>query len=243
MKYKNEITCPSCGSLNFDYDYKCFSCKSFLREKIVNIDLGETLLRLIDSPSEIFHKIKLAEHKNYLLLILIFLSFRFLILSRFISVPLTQKSVETDIFILVIVSLINTFSLFVLLAFISQKALDLNKVKGRFKDILSVLTYSFVPNVFALLILFPIELVFYGEYLFSNNPYPYQIKESVFYLLFGLEILMMIWSVFLLMTGLNEFLKSRFLSILYSIIIWFTILTALYLQSDILFIQQKVVIK
>lgn len=236
MNFKNEISCPNCGSYNFDYDYKCQNCKAFLRERIINIDLGETLLRLIDSPSETFLKIKLAEHKNYVLFLLSFLALRFLIISRFISVPSSSNNTNYNLFLVILLSLITTYLLVLLLSYLIKKIASLIKIKVRFKDILAVLAYSFIPNLLALIVLFPVELVFYGEYLFSNNPYPYQIKESVFYFLLTLEILTILWSIFLLNIGLDIFFKSRLLSLIFSVIIWLLISNILYLQSKIFLI-------
>lgn len=236
MNFKNEISCPNCGSYNFDYDYKCQNCKAFLRERIINIDLGETLLRLIDSPSETFLKIKLAEHKNYVFFLLSFLALRFLIISRFISVPSSSNNTNYNLFLVILLSLITTYLLVLLLSYLIKKIASLIKIKVRFKDILAVLAYSFIPNLLALIVLFPVELVFYGEYLFSNNPYPYQIKESVFYFLLTLEILTILWSIFLLNIGLDIFLKSRLLSLIFSVIIWLLISNILYLQSKIFLI-------
>lgn len=237
MTYKNEIPCPNCSSLNFDYESKCSSCKAFLRERIVNIDLGETLLRLIDSPSEAFYKIKLAEHKNYILFISFFLAIRFLILSGFISVPFSSNKVQLNLIILFGISLIILFLLLLLISILLNKIFLLNKIKTRLRDVFAVITYSFIPNLLALFILFPIELVFYGEYLFSNNPYPYQIKESVFYFLLVLEILSIFWSIFLLAIGINQFLKSGFFSFILSILVWTFISITLFIQSKFFFIQ------
>lgn len=237
MNYKNEISCPNCGEYNFDYEIKCKNCKSFIRERIVNLDLGETLIQLIDSPTEAFHRIKFSEHKNYLIVLLIFLSIRFLIISRFISVPFTENSTNLSVLILWVISFIITISLLTIVSFVLQKIFLVNKVNARFKDILSVVVYSFVPNVFALIILFPIELVFYGEFIFSNNPYPYQIKESIFYFLLTLEALTIIWSVFLMTIGLKEFLRARIFSFVITIIVWILISVVLFLQSKIFLIK------
>lgn len=237
MKYRNEISCPTCSSINFDYDYKCQNCKSFLRERAINIDLGETLLRLIDSPVQTFSKIKLAEHKNYVLFIIFFLAIRFLIISRFISVPSAGNEVFGNLPILFGISFLLTTLLLFAVSFLMKNFFELIKIKSRMKDLLSVLTYSFIPNLFALFILFPIELVFYGEYLFSNNPYPYQIKQDIFYFLLILEILTILWSLFLLIIGIKEFVKTRLLSAALSLIIYIFISIALFFQSKIFLIQ------
>ncbi|WP_337865567.1 Yip1 family protein [Ignavibacterium sp.] len=236
MNYKNEIVCKNCGTKNFDFEYICKNCKAFLRNRIVNIDLGETLLRLIDSPSETFLKIKFSEHKNYIFFLLFFISIRFLILSRFFSVPFVFEPIKLNLPLLVIISFLITLIFFVIISLSIQKILLLLKVKARFRDILAVMTYSFLPNLFALFILFPIEMVFYGEYLFSNNPYPFQIKESIFYFLLSLETLCVFWSVFLFYVGIKEFTYSRIFSLIFSIIVWIVITLTLYWQSKIFLI-------
>lgn len=237
MNYKNQIACPNCGEYNFDFETNCKNCKFFLRERIVNLDLGESLIRIIDNPTETFRKIKLAEHKNYAVVLLIFLSIRFLILSRFLSVPFTDNSSNLNIITLAGISLAITITLITLLSFFLQKIFLVNKVKARFNDILSVVVYSFVPNVLGLIILFPIELVFYGEFIFSNNPYPYQIKENVFYFLLTLEALTIIWSLFLMTIGIKEFLKSKLYSFGLSLVLWLIISGVLFLQSKIFLIE------
>jgi hypothetical protein len=67
----------------------------------------------------------------------------------------------------------------------------------RFKDNLAVIIYSQMPIIFALIILFPLEIVIFGEYLFSTNPSPFQIKSTIAYVFFSVEILLFLWSFFL----------------------------------------------
>lgn len=236
MSYKNEIICNNCGSRNPEFEYKCSNCKAFLRDRIVNIDLGEALVRIIDSPSETLRKIKFSEHKNYIFFLLFFLSIRFLILSRFISVPFVYETIKLNTFLLILISFGITIILFLFLSFLLQKIISLLNIKVRFKDILAVIIYSSLPNLFALFILFPIELVFYGEYLFSNNPYPFQIKESVFYFLLVIETLTIFWSIFLAYTGIKEFLKAKLFSFIVSVLTWFIISLVLFLESKIFLI-------
>lgn len=236
MNYKNEIICNNCGSLNPEYEYKCSNCKSFLRDRIVNIDLGETLIKIIDSPTDTLRKIKFSEHKNYIFFLLFFISIRFLIISRFISVPFVYETIKLNIFLLILISSGITIILFLLISFLLQKIFLLLSIRARFKDILAVIIYSLLPNLFALVILFPIELVFYGEYLFSNNPYPYQIKENVFYFLLVIETLTIIWSIFLAYIGIKEFTKAKLFSFTISVLLWLTISSVLFLQSKLFLI-------
>ncbi|MGQ9642472.1 MAG: YIP1 family protein, partial [Ignavibacterium sp.] len=199
-------------------------------------DLGETILRIIDSPAETFRKIKFSEHKNYIFFLLFFLSIRFLIISRFISVPFVYETIKLNTLLIILISFGITIILFLILSFLLQKILLLLSIKTRFKDILAVIIYSLLPNLLALLILFPIELVFYGEYLFSNNPYPYQIKESVFYFLLVIETLTLVWSIFLVYIGIKEFVKVKLFSFTISVLLWLAISLVLFLQSKLFLI-------
>lgn len=236
MSYKNEIICNNCGSQNPEYEYKCRNCKSFLRDRIVNIDLGETIIRIIDIPSETLRKIKFSEHKNYIFFLLFFLSLRFLIISRFISVPFVYETIKLNTILLILISFGITIILFLFLSFLLQKIFLLLRIRARFKDILTVIIYSLLPNIFALFILFPIELVFYGVYLFSNNPYPYQIKESVFYFLLAIESFTIVWSIFLAYIGIKEFVKAKLFSFIISVLLWLSILLVLFFQSKLFLI-------
>src|SRR5690606_23987280 len=71
---KNAVVCKNCNSENPFYELICRNCRSFLREKIYNIDLWKTISQLIESPSTAFRNIILSEHKNYLLLLLVLIA-------------------------------------------------------------------------------------------------------------------------------------------------------------------------
>jgi hypothetical protein len=52
-----------------------------------------------------------------------------------------------------------------------------------------------------LVVLFPIELIIFGDYIFSLNPSPFVIKELIAYTLFTVESLLILWSIFLSITA------------------------------------------
>ena len=54
-----------------------------------------------------------------------------------------------------------------------------------------------MPYSFAAIILFPVELIIFGKYLFSVNPSPFIIKSFLAWVLVSLEFLLILWSVFL----------------------------------------------
>ena len=58
----------------------------------------------------------------------------------------------------------------------------MNNIPLRFKDTFALIIYSQIPYLFGLIILFPLELVIFGDYLFSKNPSPFTIKGTLAYL-------------------------------------------------------------
>jgi hypothetical protein len=104
-------------------------------------------------------------------------------------------------------------------------------IKTRYKDIFSILTYSLLPYFFAAFILFPIEIIIFGEYLFSVNPSPYIIKSFLAWAITGFEILLIIWSLFLLTMGIFAQTKSNKFSIIASASINLIIYLSIYCYS------------
>jgi hypothetical protein len=68
---KNNINCPSCGKSNSFYNLNCVECKNFLRNRIANIDLWDTISQILHSPSETIKNLVFAQKKNYLFLLII----------------------------------------------------------------------------------------------------------------------------------------------------------------------------
>ena len=63
------ITCRVCNTENDEYAIVCRNCKSYVQNRIQNLDFFETVWKVIESPRKAFHDITLAEHKNYSLLL------------------------------------------------------------------------------------------------------------------------------------------------------------------------------
>lgn len=175
MNKINVIVCPNCKSDNPYFKLNCSVCDYFLRDKIPNINLGEIILLLIESPKTAFEKIILSENKNYVFALFIFLAVRFLILSRFISVPSLTQNSDFNYLLTFIFFLTSSAIVIIILSYLNNLMIKKIVTYTRIKDVFSVIIYSFLPSVIALFLLFPIELAVYGKYLFSNNPYPYSI--------------------------------------------------------------------
>jgi hypothetical protein len=67
------ILCPVCKHSNDEFSIKCVSCGSYVQDRVPNLDLFAMIWLLIESPSIAFKKIIIAEHKNFVLFLSLFL--------------------------------------------------------------------------------------------------------------------------------------------------------------------------
>lgn len=214
---KNNIKCPNCNSENPYFALNCINCKFLLRDKIVNIELWKTISLLIETPLTAFHKITFSENKNFIYGILFFLGIKIWILSAWFGL-IFNKEVNPiyDFYKLILFSFIA--AVLSILIPVSKLAvlLKIKKNNFRFKDIYSTTIYSFIPIVFSVLILFPLEIIVFGEYLFSINPSPFEIKNLFAYIFISLEIGFIIWSFCLLIISIKYHTQRKLLSVLFS---------------------------
>jgi hypothetical protein len=210
----NKIVCKNCQTSNPFHQLTCLNCKEYLRERIYNLDLWKLMEQIIESPIKGFTKIIYSEQKNFIVFIIFLASIKFFINTIFFFLLNTQNNLFSlngiRNYFIVLISITLIILIFTILIKITNRLL--NNIT-RAKDIFSILSYVLVPNIFALLILFPLELIFFGEYLFSNNPSPFLIKETAAYMMLVLEILMILWTFFLSIMALFTLTKS----ILYSV--------------------------
>lgn len=229
---KNVIICKTCQSPNPFYQLVCLNCKGFLRDRVYNIDFWKILAELIAAPKSAFSKIIFSEQKNFVLIIILLTTIKQFINSIFfyltdLNNDISNYNFSTN-YLIVFISLVLLTGIFTILIKISNFLL---KNTLRLKDIFSVLSYSFIPHLFALLILFPIELIFFGGYLFSNNPSPFVIKETAALLFLILEILLIIWSFFLTNVGLYTLTNNILYSITVSLLLTIIYYLVLYFHS------------
>jgi len=230
---KNYITCKNCNTENPHYQHICVNCKSYLRERVVNIDLWKTFGLLTENPVKGFKNIIFSEHKNFLSLIIIIASLKFLIDSVFISVaegafePLAGFAVKYVFMAAGISIFLYLFS--VVLHFIDK----ISGYSSRIKDHFSVLTYSFLPHVFGIVSVFIIELVVFGGNLFSKFPSPFDLKEFLAYTLLIFEFLLIVWGIFLTFMAAFAQTKRIIYSLLVSLLFNLLLFSGLYLFSFI----------
>ena len=228
--------CKKCGHINSAYKNICAECKSYLRERIVNIDLWNTIQLIIEDPVRAFKRIIFSEHKNFIVFITFFIALKNLITVRFLSIPdLGLIGVRTSfIFSLILMSLI-TLLLLISLSSVQSILYRKKAINLRLKDIFAVNAYSFIPYLFGLIFIFPVELIVLGEDIFSNNPYSFQIKPLITFLLIGFEFLTIFWSFYLIHRTIFLITSKRFFSIFITSIYFIIWSAALYLSSKIIF--------
>lgn len=225
---KNSIICSNCRTENPFYNFICSNCRIYLRDRVYNIDLWSIIGSIIESPTKAFKTIILSEHKNFISFILLLVVFKHLINVRFISMLSLgdiQSTIGLQFSYLILLGIILTY--FLLFSFIYNSLGGIFEFYLRFKDTFALLIYSQVPYLFGLIILFTLELVIFGDYLFSKNPTPFTIKSTLSYLFFGLEIASVVWSIFLLFKAFqiqsNQLILSILSAISFNILFWFLI--------------------
>ncbi len=233
---KNIVVCKNCNTENPYYGLTCSNCKSYLRDRIFNIDLWRVLGLLIEEPSKGFSLIIQSEHKNFIFFIIFFASIKLFIDSMFLSL-ITLKS--EPIFGNIIRNYFIVFGELIIILFLTSLILGkLNKKFGlvtRIRDNFSILTFSLIPNIFALFILFIVEVTVFGGSIFSKNPSPFAVKETLAYIMFSLEVLIVIWGLFLTVMALYTQSKSMAYSLIVTSLFGFILYYSLYLNSIYLF--------
>jgi hypothetical protein len=228
----NVIICKSCGAENPFYEGICNKCQSFTAERIINLDLWNTIAAIIETPVNAFSRIIRAKHKNFILLIFLLSAFKLFINSFFLSLLIFRNERFTNISLPAISFFIAGLLVLVLiLSLLMVMIIKLGGIKTRFKDLTAVMIYALLPYACASIILFPVELIIFGQYLFSVNPSPYIIKPLIAWIMTSMELLVILWSIFLLSAGLFAQTKSLLFSIILSLLINFIFYIFIYSYS------------
>ncbi len=234
---KNVVTCPNCGTENPFYKYTCSNCKGYLRDRIYNLDLWHIIGALIESPVKAFNRIVQSEHKNFVILIGIIFSVKAFIDARFISILFSGESdLTVNLIPALLISLGSSFLIIWIFTFILFFINRLAGLKTRLRDNNAVLIYTLLPYLFALVVLFPIELIVFGQFLFSSNPSPFIIKPVVAYTLLAFEGLMILWAIFLSVSGIYSLSRNKIYAFITGIMFNIYLYGFMILLSIILFV-------
>jgi hypothetical protein len=87
-----------------------------------------------------------------------------------------------------------------------------------------------------LVVLFPIELIIFGDYIFSINPSPFIIKEMIAYTLLTVEVLLILWSIFLSVAAFFVHYREIVPALVSSLIFNGLLVLLLYFSSRYVFI-------
>lgn len=204
------ITCPVCAAPNGDLDVVCVSCGGFLQQRIENLDLFATGWGLIERPARTFHTIAIARHKNFSLLLaaaagipLAFLFFRAVHAGEAAGglLPIVAAALAAG----------PPAGIAAVLAG-ATAAWAAGAVTGaavRWRNAFAVAAWGLLPVVMAGIVVVPLELLSFGEFLFSRNPGPSLLRPGTYLLLLGLDILFAAWALFLEAAGMRAVVGAR----------------------------------
>ena len=187
----NQLICNNCQASNPVYSLNCEKCNSFLRARVPNIDLWDTIWNLLISPVEAATKLIQAEKKNFIVFLLSVWLIKATINQYILNNYLQHEN--NSIFGSLILGGLVSVTLIILSSFFITLIFNAIKIPTRFKDVLAIYTYSLIPIILVFLFLTPFHFALYGFYWFTINPPPLVIKPLVSYVLYGIEGLFYVW--------------------------------------------------
>ena len=198
------ISCSVCAQPNDDLETICASCGSFIQDRIPNLDFFWTAWQLVESPREAFKRIVRAEHKNYVLVFMMFLG----IGVSFSLLWARHAGNEFDNLIYLILlgyvlGLGIGLPVGLLVTYLLHGVLKILGSGGTFKNTYAVVGWSLLPILISVLLVLPIEFGAIGLRLFSTNPSPMETKPFVYLVLLTLDGLAIAWSIRLATVGIR----------------------------------------
>jgi hypothetical protein len=228
-----EQECPSCHTLNPLYRLNCTNCSSILHDKIPNIDLWKTLLTLVESPGSAFTEIIRAQKKNYMLLLMVLYTIKIYFDALLVKIHVLKiEGMSSKYTLLTVIGIPVLFGVFCILY---EYLLRIVKVRVRVKDVIAGMAFSQFPLVFAFILFFIPEFIFFGEYLFSFNPSPFLFNSTLAWMFTGLEAVSVLWTILLQWRFLTLVNGKRLLSLLLSLV--FTGMNFSILLSTIIWLK------
>lgn len=210
------ITCPSCGEKNPLFQSVCEKCGSVIRDRVPSIDFWKILSLLIENPKNAFIEIIQAEQKNFATFVLIASLFKIYILSTVFS-GIIYKG-RFSLFNFIILSAVSILVI-ILIGFFLKIIVRKQFGEFRIKDFYAGVSFSFMPQLIGLFILFAMEFIVFGEQLFTFNPSPFLIKKNFAYLFLTLEVGIIIWNISLTSKLFYIYFGKKFIAYFCSLII------------------------
>lgn len=232
------IHCRVCNTQNDEFAIVCQNCKSYIQNRIPNLDFFETVWKVIESPRRAFHDITLAEHKNYALLLFSLFGvgisltafWYFQLGSRFESLlDLLVKATTIGVVLGLVCAALFTIVFDLVVRVVGGKR--------SLRNSLGILAYSTTPVSLSLALVLPIELLSFGMYLFTSNPNPYTIKPGLYIALISFDSIMALWVFCLAILGTSV---GKQISLLKSLV---SVFVATVISLGILFLAAKGLIR
>lgn len=233
---KKVLVCTNCKAENSFYSMNCKSCNAFLRAKIVNIDLWNTLWKILESPVKTAESIIHSEHKNFTITILILAGIKVGIsLLAFSNAFLLFDEGILHSFSFIIISAISFIIMLLALSYLITFLNHLLGLDNRYKDNLAIYTYSFLPVILTLMVLSPIQLAVFGVYWFSFNPSPILFKPMASYVMIFLEGLFYVWCLVLLVTSTYAQTNNKSYSVIIGVLMNAVVFAGTYILVKVIY--------
>ena len=193
----SEQRCSVCEAINDPMAQTCASCGAFLRDRIATLDFFQTVFGMIDQPRSTFLRIARSEQKNYVFMLYGFTGIALLSYVLFLSrIGDHQVTFASVLAILFLIGPLFGLLVFPLLAWIMMTLMNrLRKEKVRYRLTASFVAYALIPFLAVSFVLVPVELGVFGDYLFSINPAPWQLKPMIFWILASLNAVFFFLSI------------------------------------------------
>ncbi|MFA6597660.1 MAG: hypothetical protein WCS69_08050 [Ignavibacteriaceae bacterium] len=170
---------------------------------------------LIENPNGAFIEIFHAEQKNFATMVLALALFKVYLLSTLLLGVFNEGRFSIVHFIILFaISVVVIISV----GFILKKLLREQLGEFRIKDFYAGISFSFMPQLIGLFILFAMEFIVFGEQLFTFNPSPFLIKKNFAYLFLILEISIIVWNINLTSKLFAFYFKKKIISIFISLV-------------------------
>lgn len=221
----NTLKCSVCSFDNFILDYKCINCGTIIREKVTSINLGDLLKDLLFNVDFAIKRVLYAEHKTYLFVILLVSALKFTILTL-INISFIDLDTRFQSSIFVTSIFVFWCLYFLIISFLFGKFFQfITRIKLKFKTTLTLILFPLTYFSISIFLFFPVELMLFGKYLFSNNPSIFEINFSKALAIIILESVVLLYSLFLLFKSLVFILHKNLLSFLLMAIIFICIIS------------------
>ncbi len=227
MKYEkvnNSCNCPNCSEKNPIYAEVCSNCGAFIRDRINTIDIWKTIWSLFVEPNRTIRDIIFTRKKNGIWAILpIFTWALFSWISIFFNF-INYQTELTDNYLKFYGSVLGIMLFSILIWAIASKHLLLKfNYYTRIKDNLALIIYSFTPWILSFFLLLLVKLGLFGEFWFTFNPLPWNIKPFPAYFILSFEGLFLLWSMVLFFRSQLFLLKSKLWAVLINLFFYLII--------------------